>query len=90
MARFRAIENHRFLLRDTNNGITAIVDPYGRVTAQIPRHRAEILTGRFRYLTRQTFYTEHGDVFAWLCVMVAVGLVLEAGWRRAVSRAPGP
>jgi apolipoprotein N-acyltransferase len=90
MARFRAIENHRFLLRDTNNGITAIVDPYGRVTAQIPRHRAEILTGRFRYLTRQTFYTEHGDVFAWLCVMVALGLVLAAGWRRAVRRAPGP
>lgn len=76
MARFRAIENGRFLLRDTNNGITAIIGPYGRIRKDIPRNRRGILTGHFRYLSKKTFYTEHGDVFAWSCVAVAAGMIL--------------
>ncbi len=79
MARFRAIENRRYLLRATNNGITAIVDPYGRVQQTIPRHQEKILTGRFRYLTEETFYTRHGDVFAWACVVIALGMILGLG-----------
>ena len=87
IARFRAIENGRFLLRGTNNGITAIVDPYGRVRKEIARNRFDILTGHFRYLSKKTFYTEHGDVFAWSCVGVAAGMILGLamlpGWRWA-------
>ncbi len=87
IARFRAIENGRFVLRGTNNGITAIIDPYGRVRKEIPRNQQGILTGHFRYLSRKTFYTEYGDVFAWSCVAVAAGLVvalmLLPGFRRA-------
>jgi apolipoprotein N-acyltransferase len=86
MARFRAIENRRFLLRGTNNGITAIVDPYGRVRKEIPRNHSEILTGHFRYLSKKTFYTEHGDIFAWSCVAVTAGMLLALmilpGFRR--------
>jgi apolipoprotein N-acyltransferase len=76
MARFRAIENRRYLLRGTNNGITAIVDPYGRVRREIPRNQEGILTGHFRYVSKKTFYSEHGDVFAWLCAAVAAGIVI--------------
>jgi apolipoprotein N-acyltransferase len=76
MARFRAIESGRFLLRGTNNGITAVIDPYGRVRKEIPRNQRGILTGHFRYLSKKTFYTEYGDVFAWSCVAVAAGMVL--------------
>ena len=76
MARFRAIENGRFVLRGTNNGITAIVDPYGRVRKEIPRNQFGILTGHFRYLSKKTFYTKYGDVFAWACVAVAAGMSL--------------
>lgn len=76
MARFRAIENGRFVLRGTNNGITAIIDPYGRIRKQISRNQRGILTGHFRYLSEKTFYTEYGDVFAWSCVVVAAGIVL--------------
>ncbi len=78
MARFRAIENHRFLLRDTNDGITAIIDPYGRVENRIPRHKLSVLKGGFSYLSRETFYTLHGDVFAWISVVIAAGLVAAA------------
>jgi apolipoprotein N-acyltransferase len=75
MARLRAIENHRYLLRATNNGLTTLIDPYGRVLEEIPRYQRLVMPAHFNFETRQTFYTAFGDVFAWLCV-VAVGLML--------------
>lgn len=92
MARFRAIENGRFVLRGTNDGITAIIDPYGRVRQEIPRKQFGILTGHFRYLSKKTFYTEYGDVFAWFCVAVAAGIIIAlmtiSGFRSATGRSP--
>ncbi len=67
MARMRAIENRRWLLRDTNNGVTAVIDPYGRVRQSIPRHQTDALPAEFGFRDDITFYTAHGDVFAWLC-----------------------
>jgi len=77
MARMRAIENRRWLLRDTNNGVTAAIDPYGRVRQSIPRHEAGALPAEFGFRNDITFYTAHGDVFAWLCAIVALGVL---GW----------
>ncbi len=77
MARMRAIENRRWLLRDTNTGVTAVIDPYGRVRQSIPRHQADALPAQFGFRDDMTFYTAHGDVFAWACAVVAFGL---AGW----------
>ncbi len=74
MARMRAIENRRWLLRDTNNGVTAAIDPYGRVRQSIPRHQVGALAARFGFRDDVTFYTEHGDVFAWLCAILATGI----------------
>ncbi len=77
MARMRAIENRRWLLRDTNNGVTAAIDPYGRVRQSIPRHVADALPAEFGFREDVTFYTAHGDVFAWVCAIL--GLCV-AGW----------
>jgi apolipoprotein N-acyltransferase len=82
MARLRAIENHRYLLRATNDGVTTLIDPYGRVLEKLPRHRQMVLPARFNFETRQTFYTAHGDVFAWLCVAVAVLMLVGLSLRR--------
>ena len=71
MARLRAIENHRYLLRATNNGLTTLIDPYGRVLEEIPRYQRMVMPAHFDFETRQTFYSAHGDVFAWLCAAVA-------------------
>jgi len=77
MARMRAIENRRWILRDTNNGVTAVIDPNGRVRESIPRHKVDALPAEFGFRDDVTFYTQHGDVFAWVCALVAVGIV---GW----------
>ena len=47
MARMRAVENHRWLLRDTNTGMTAVIDPYGRVVAEAPRNQRTRCKGVF-------------------------------------------
>ncbi len=78
MARLRAIENHRYLLRATNNGVTTFIDPYGRVREQLPRYQRLAMPAHFDYETGETFYTAHGDVFAWLGAAVG-GLMLLGG-----------
>ena len=80
MARLRAIENHRYLLRATNNGLTTLIDPYGRVLEQIPRYRRMVMPVYFNFETRQTFYSAHGDVFAWLCAVFAGLMLLGASF----------
>ncbi len=76
MARMRAIENRRWFLRDTNNGVTAAIDPYGRVRQSIPRHQADALPAQYGFRSDITFYTAHGDVFAWICAILSIGAVL--------------
>ncbi len=45
IARMRAVEARRYLLRDTNNGITAIVDHQGRVLSRLPQFTRDVLKG---------------------------------------------
>ena len=85
MVRMRAIENRRWILRDTNNGVTAVIDPYGRVRQSIPRHQIDALPAQFAFRDDITFYTAHGDVFAWLCALLGFGVVVW-GTRRLLGQ----
>ncbi len=87
MARMRAIENDRWLLRDTNNGITAVIDPHGRIIRSAPRHVETSLFVRFDYLSPRTFYTRHGDLFAWLCAIIAIVLAVDGVFQNRYRRA---
>jgi apolipoprotein N-acyltransferase len=82
----RAIENRRWILRDTNTGVTAVIDPEGRVRQSIPRHQAGALPAQFAFRDDITFYTAHGDVFAWLCAMLAF-VIVGASARKLLPRA---
>jgi len=83
MARMRAIENRRWILRDTNNGVTTVIDPWGRVTFSAPRHTLTSLTARYGYGSGLTFYTRHGDLFAWLCSLITLAALVAAMKRPA-------
>jgi apolipoprotein N-acyltransferase len=76
MARMRAIENRRWILRDTNTGVTAVIDPNGRIRQSIPRHQEDALPAEFGFRDDITFYTAHGDVFAWVCAILALGVMV--------------
>jgi apolipoprotein N-acyltransferase len=75
MLRMRAIENRRWILRATNTGVTAVIDPYGRVRQSIPRHQTDALPAQFGFRDDVTFYTAHGDVFGWVCAILSLGIV---------------
>jgi apolipoprotein N-acyltransferase len=91
MARMRAIENNRWLLRDTNTGITASIDPYGRIVAQAPRNQRTGLLAPYNTISTQTFYTRHGDWFAWTCAIISLlGLFISLRVSARAPRAPEP
>src|SRR5207245_8091256 len=65
-SRMRAIENNRWLLLDTNTGVTASVDPNGRIVARLQRKIRGTLIAPYALTDVTTFYTRHGDWFAYL------------------------
>ena len=74
--RMRAIENDRWILSATNTGVTASIDPYGRTVARLPRKQREALVAPYGLTSVTTFYTRHGDWFAWLCAIISAGALL--------------
>jgi apolipoprotein N-acyltransferase len=61
IARMRALENGRWLLRGTNNGVTAIVNPEGKIVGQLPQFEATVLRGEFEIMQGRTPYSRLGD-----------------------------
>jgi apolipoprotein N-acyltransferase len=78
MVRMRAAENRRWILRSTNDGITATIDSAGRLRGTLPLHvEATSYTG-FTYISERTPYTRYGNWFVLLCALIAVmGLLAE-------------
>ena len=76
MARMRAVENHRYLLRAANSGISAVIDPVGRVLSRTKLDQRVVLDGKFYFKYTRTFYSQHGDLFSFLCLALSVSMVL--------------
>jgi apolipoprotein N-acyltransferase len=74
--RMRAMENDRWLLSATNTGVTASIDPFGRIVARVPRKQRTALVAPYALTAASTFYTRHGDWFAYLCAIISVGALL--------------
>jgi apolipoprotein N-acyltransferase len=96
MSVFRAVENRIAVARSANFGISAIIDPHGRVTRRFPgssRAGAQadgILVGETPIGPAGTFYTRHGDAFAIACVVASglglLGASLPSGLRHLLGR----
>lgn len=92
MATLRAAENHRYLIRAANTGISAIVDPEGRILQASEIFVPAVISGRIRLERGETFYTRHGDIFAWLSIgfVVAVFVTRRARSAARISSALAP
>jgi apolipoprotein N-acyltransferase len=89
IARMRSIEAGRYMLRATNTGITAIVDPRGAVTGRLPSFTEGVLEGRVRGYTGATPYVRAGDApvvaGALLVLAAALGLTWRSGRKTSVD-----
>jgi apolipoprotein N-acyltransferase len=74
-SRMRAVENDRWLLLDTNTGLTAAIDPSGRIVASAPRKTRTVLRAPYALSNATTFYTRHGDWFAYLCAIISIAAI---------------
>lgn len=86
LVRMRAIENRRYIVRATNDGITAVIDPAGRITRRLPAFQEVAAPVHYGAVESTTFYARHGDWFAWSCL--ALGLVLAFVYLRRESVRP--
>jgi apolipoprotein N-acyltransferase len=87
MARVRAVENRRWLLRDTNNGYTESVDPYGRTAAQLQLDIRGQLDAPYDFRSDVTPYVRFGDWFSWMCIIVTIALLgVALFWRNGSTR----
>ena len=68
IVRMRAAENRRWILRATNDGITATIDSAGRLRGALPLYTESTSYTGFNYESSQTLYTRFGDWFPLLCV----------------------
>lgn len=78
LARLRAIEHRRWLVRATNSGVSAFVDPAGRLVARSGLLTRENLRGTVHLLDGQTVYGRLGD---WPGPLSAAVLLLALLWR---------
>ncbi len=87
IARMRAVENRRWLLRATNDGVTAAIDPAGRVMQRLAPYERDALDALFSFEAEKTLYTRLGDWFALVCAAGGV-VALAAARRRKAAESP--
>lgn len=78
LVRMRAAENRRWILRPTNDGISAALDPAGRVVTRLPPSRLLTAPMPFDFATTMTAYSRWGDWFAWSCLVSGLAVAALA------------
>jgi len=79
---FRAIENRRYLIRATNTGYSAVVDPLGRTIARIPPFTEGTVAAKVSLLDYPSAYTRYvGERPWWGLLFGTLGLIVVRRWR---------
>ncbi len=90
MSRMRAVETGRWVVDAAVSGVSAFVDPQGRVTSRTELFETAILRGRIETSTAQTWYVRLGDWVPWLCLLIVMGLLIAPRRRSTARPSPGP
>ncbi len=82
MARLRAVENRVYLVRAANTGISALIDPLGRIKKRTELFTEDVITADVGFRKGpQSIYTRYGDFLAYVS-LVFTGLVMVFGRKR--------
>ncbi len=87
IAAFRAIENRRFLVRVTNTGLSAVVDPLGRTITQLPIFSEGTRLTKVSLVHDQSIYARFvRERPWWILLTVSLAVIVEKR-RRGFDRA---
>jgi len=81
MAALRSVETRVPMVRVANTGISAIIEPDGRITARTPLFKRGTEIEHVSWRPERTVYTQTGDVFAELCLILTIAGLLAAFFR---------
>jgi apolipoprotein N-acyltransferase len=77
---YRAVENRRPLVIAANTGISAWIDGNGRILERGLKHASGIIHAEVQLDGRESWYSQHGDWFAGLCLAVTIILAAAGMW----------
>ena len=80
LARWRAIETRRAMVRATNTGVTTVIGPAGRMSPPLPLFTEGVLEAEVPLMEMETVYVRYGDWFAWLMTLVTAAAVAVRGF----------
>jgi apolipoprotein N-acyltransferase len=90
MSRLRAVENARWVVHAAVSGISAFIDPTGKVIGETQLFRPTITRAVIRTSTAETIYTRLGDWVPWSSLILCLGLFLAPRGRRRPRRQSAP
>jgi apolipoprotein N-acyltransferase len=85
LSQFRAIEHRRYLVRSTNSGVSAIIDPVGRVVTHTGTFRQEATRATIAWLSGRTPYELWGDAPWWILTALAVAAAFRPRTKGATA-----
>lgn len=78
IARMRALETGRYMIRSTNTGITSFIGPHGEVIKQLPQFKVAVLNGDIQPMSGATPFVRWGDwMIIILCAVLLSGFALQ-------------
>jgi apolipoprotein N-acyltransferase len=88
MAQMRALESGRYMLRGTNNGVSAIIDHRGQILAQTPQFEEAVLTGEAQVMLGSTPAASFGTgpvISACALLLLLLLVIYHMFWRSRES-----
>ncbi len=77
MVTFRAVENRVFIARAANTGVSSIIEPTGKILSATGIFTKAFIVGTIRLGSIHSFYTEFGDLFARICLVITLSLIVR-------------
>ncbi len=85
LARFRAIETRRFLIRATNTGFSSIISPVGEINAKLEPFKQGVLIKEVGLLSIATLYSRFKDILSYLVSVFVLSILSFLGIQKLIS-----
>jgi len=90
LSQLRAVEHRRYFVRSTNSGVSAVIDPVGRVVKHGGTFEEQALLAEIAWLKGKTVYELLGDVPWWLASLIALGFAIARPKQASDVASPSP